>query len=107
MAILVKVLAEGQLPNTKTTLYTVPGGTKGYIKFLSAVHVSGGTQVVEFFVNISGTSRKISYTTLLTNESVRVIEKDEVLVLDAGDFIEGRTTDATSVDYVITGAEEA
>lgn len=107
MAITVKVLADGQLANAKATLYTVPGATVAYIKFLSVHNVSGGSENVEIFVNTSGTSRRIAYATLAANEGARVIDKDETLILDAGDLLEGRTTNATSVDYVITGAEEA
>lgn len=106
MTITVKVLADGQLPSAKGTLYTVPGSTKTYVKFFSVNNVSGIDQNVEIFLNVSGTSRKIAFATLTPNDGARIIDKDEAVTLEAGDLIEGLSTNATSVDYVITGAEE-
>ncbi len=106
MAITPKVLAEGQLPNSKTTLYTVPVSTKAYVRFISANNIGSAEEVVQFFVK-RGTSRRIGRYSLLANETARVLEQGEVITLEAGDIIEGQTTNATSVDYLITGAEEA
>ncbi len=107
MAITPKVLAEGQLPASKTTLYTVPGATSAYVRFISANNVGGAEEVVQFYVKPGGTSRRLGRYALLANEVARVLEQGEVITLEAGDIIEGETTNATSVDYLITGAEEA
>ncbi len=107
MAISVKVLGQGQLANAKATLYTVPGATSAYVKFLSVCNVSALNQDIEILVNTAGTSRRIAFISLAPDQSARVIDKDEALTLEAGDLIEGFSTNATSVDYVITGAEEA
>lgn len=107
MAIAIKVLAQGQLANAKATLYTVPAVTSAYVKFFSVLNVAATAQNVEIFVNTAGTSRQIAYVTLAPNHSARIIDKDEALTLETGDLIEGLSTSATSVDYVITGAEEA
>lgn len=106
MTIAVKVLADGQLGNAKATLYTVPALTKAYVKFFSVMNVSAGTENVTIYVNTSGTSRKIVYATLGVDEGARIVDKDEAITLEAGDLIEGFSSNATSVDYVITGAEE-
>jgi hypothetical protein len=107
MAIAVKVLAQGQLANAKATLYTVPGGTLAYVKFFSVCNVASTNQDVEILVNTAGTSRRIAYVSLGVNQGARIVDKDEAITLEAGDLVEGFSTDATSVDYVITGAEEA
>jgi len=90
--ITIKVLAQGQLPAVKTTLYTVPAATAAYVKFFSINNVSAVVQNVEILVNTAGTSRRISYTSLGPNEGARIIDKDEALTLEAGDIIEGLTT---------------
>lgn len=108
MAFTAKVLADGQLPNTKTTLYTVPASTKAYVKFFSVFNTNAAAQTVIIYAKKSGgTSRVIGRTVLQQNESARVIEIGEALNLGAGDVIEGQTTTASAVDYMITGAEEA
>lgn len=107
MTIAVKVLGNGQLPSSKGTLYTVPGSTKAFIKFLSVCNVGANTETITILVNATGTSRRIALVTLGPDESARVIDKDETLNLEAGDLLEGFSTHATSVDYVVTGAEEA
>lgn len=102
-----KILAEGQLPNVKGTLYTCPAATTAYVKFICCAHASGVlTQTVTLFVKRT-TSRRFCRAVLTTGEQVRAIDKDEALTLEAGDQIEGQTTTAGVVDYLITGAEES
>lgn len=107
MAIAPKVLAEGQLPNSKTTLYTVPGATTAYVRFINANNTGATEEVVQFFVRPGAASRRLGRYSLLANETARVLGQGEVITLEAGDLIEGQTTTAATVDYVITGAEEA
>jgi NaMN:DMB phosphoribosyltransferase len=103
-----KILAQGQLPNAKGTLYTAPVLTKAYVKFINAFNTGGGTEVVIFYVKLStGTSKIICRASLATLEQQRVIEKDETINLGPGDTIEGQTTTAATVDYTITGVEES
>jgi hypothetical protein len=107
MAFTGQALADGQLPSTKGTLYTVPGATTAYIKFMSVFNTNAAQQTVIIYANVSGTSREIARFVLEQNEWARVIEKDEALVLEAADLIEAETTTATAVNYLITGVEEA
>lgn len=94
------ILAEGQLPNTKGTLFTATSRT--IVRLISARHVSGGTQIVQFYIKKSGSSsRALPQAELEIDEAA---EHDSVITLNTGDEIEGETTDAASVDYVITGA---
>lgn len=102
-----KILANGQLPNAKGTLYTVPGATTAHVKFISAVKVGGAAETVRFYVKPSGgTSRQISQTVLSSvGDSQRVVDGGESIQLGAADIVEGDTTTASAVDYVITGVE--
>jgi hypothetical protein len=101
-----KVLAEGQLPNAKGTLYTVPGSTKAYVKFFSAENVGSGTEAVRIYLKPGSTSRGAGRATLQPGEHVRFVDKDEAMILEAGDLIEGHTTSTAAVDYLILGLEE-
>jgi hypothetical protein len=104
MAFTAKVLADGQLPSSKGTLYTVPGATATYIRQIR-VFSTGSAQTVVIYFNTSGSSRRYGQWVLETNESADVLT--EPLLLQAGDLIEGQSTSATTVDYVVTGVEEA
>src|SRR6185295_5152295 len=96
-----KILAEGQLPSSKGTLYTCPALTKGYIKYWSVINTSG-TETVILYVKKSGSSsRRICKGTLNVDEMIRVLDDGETIELSAGDSLEGETTSATTVDYVI------
>lgn len=107
MAFTAKVLAEGQLPTAKGTLYTVPASTKAFVKFFSLFNTNAAAQTIIIYAKKStGTSKVIGRCVLQENEGARVIEIGEAVNLEAGDTIEGVTTTATAVDYFITGAEE-
>ncbi len=96
-----KVLAEGQLPTSKGTLYTAPSGG-ALVKFYR-VHNSNATpQEVVLYVNASGTSREIDRATLGQFE-FGCEPEGMTLSLESGDSIEGVTTTSSAVNYIITG----
>jgi hypothetical protein len=101
-----KVLAEGQFANSKGTLYTVPASTVTYVKSFHVYNTNAATQTVDVYLKPGSTSRQIVKLTLLQNESANLCDIVGVFTLEAGDLIEGATTTATALDYVITGAEE-
>jgi hypothetical protein len=106
MAITAKSLADGQLSNSKTTLYTVPVSAIAYVKFFSLHNTNAVTQTYIVYVTRSGgASRIIAYGTLTQHSTVRIIDT-ESLSLSAGDLIEAETTTAAAVDYLIAGAEQ-
>lgn len=108
MATTRKILADGQLPNTKTTLYTVPGSTAAGIAIARLVNTDSSARTANFYVKKSGgTSRRIipkDYS-LAVGALLSVLEPGEVIPLQAGDIIEGDASAATVVDYTIYGAE--
>lgn len=95
-------LADGQLPSSVGALYTVPGVTKSYVKFFNLHNRGPGTQIIIVYVN-TRIWRRIE---LLVNESYNMLEEDRSLELSPGDAVRGETTNANTVDYVITGVEE-
>lgn len=103
MAISGVVLAEGQLAATKGTIYTVPASTIVYIRFFRLSNTSAvSIETVKIYLKTGSTSRLILPVDINPGEAVDVIE-DAALILEAGDLIEGQATDASTVDYVITG----
>lgn len=108
MALTPKILADGQLPSSKGTLYTVPGSTQTAVKFFRLVNTSGSVVTVNVYLKKSGgTSRRIipkDYS-LAAGAMASVLDYGEVVALGAGDLIEGDASSATTVDYVIDGGE--
>lgn len=98
-----KILSEGQVASSKTTIYTCPALTNAIIRTVTFAHVSGASQDVVLYVKKSGsTSRVFSRCTLATNEFAH---EDSIGTLDAGDILEAASTNATSVDYTVMGVE--
>lgn len=98
-----KVLAEGQLSSSKGTLYTVPTSTGAYIKQISFYNNNAAAQTINLYLKPGSTSRQVKRYVLAQYESAIF---DFSTVLEAGDLIEGDSTNASAVDYVITGLEE-
>jgi hypothetical protein len=102
-----KVLAEGQFANAKGTLYTVPASTVAYIKSFFVFNTNAAAQTVNVYLKPGSTSRQIvRIATLAQYESANILDLLGSVILEAADLIEGDTTTATALDYVITGVEE-
>lgn len=101
-----KILANGQLPNTKTALYTATGDAG--VNILRLVNTSGSAVTVNVYVKKSGgTSRRIvpkDYS-LAAGAMLSCFEPGEVFPLQNGDAVEGDASSATVVDYVLAGGE--
>lgn len=98
-------MAEGQLPNTKQTLYTVPGATSAVIKTIS-IAGSGTSATINLYIKkAGGTSRRIIPMDLPFGAKW-LLETDEEYTLETGDKIEGDASVASSIDYSIHGVEE-
>lgn len=105
MAYTAKPLGQGQLANSKGTLYTVPGATTTLITRGSLVNTTAGALTVNLYLKTAAGSSR------------RIIPKDLSLaagasydlrgghVVDAGGLIEGDASSATSVDYFLSGLE--
>ena len=100
-----KVLAEGQLPNSKTTLYTVPGGKTTIVKTILLVNSSAGSRNVNLYVKPGSTSRLISPKNLSMLPGYSA-EFEDNISLEAADVIEGSADASASVDYTIYGVEK-
>lgn len=107
MTVSIKSLADGQLANSKGTIYTTPASTQAIVKNIILVNTNTSAETVNLFKKVSGgTSRRvIPKDTLLPAGNSLVM--DDLLTLEAADIIEGDTTTAAKVDFVINGVEEA
>lgn len=97
------VLAQGQLPNTLTTLYTVPSGVSAVIR--SIVLVTGDTvdRTVNIYINDNGAGSRMVIPMDTIAQPNHSIEIDINLCLSEGVYIEGLADVASIIDYVISG----
>jgi hypothetical protein len=104
---IIKLLAQGQLPASKGTLYTVPAGVSAIIKLVSYVNSSSVIdERVNLYIKKPGeNSRRVIPTDMLLTATF-AFYYDEETTLEAGDTIEGDATDALTVDYTINGIEK-
>lgn len=105
--IAMKQLGNGQLANSIGDIYTVPAATTTLIKSITLVNTNTSAETVNLYVlKASGTARRIipKATTLGAGY---MLECDSVITLEAGDKLQGDTTTASKVDFVISGVQEA
>lgn len=107
MAFTAGSLADGQVAAAAAAIYTVPALTKGYLKTLALFNTNAASQTIILrIVRSGGTPRKWKRYVLAENESAEAIDPGASLELSAGDAITAESTNATSVDYAITGVLE-
>lgn len=110
MAITGASLADGQLPNSKTTLYTVAASTIAHLSHIILVNTDSSTRTANLYVKRSGsTSRRIIAKdhSLAAGATLTVPTNDSAIRLSEGDVIEGDASVAAVVDYFIDGGTES
>ena len=105
-AVAIKSLADGQLPAAKGDLYTVPAGTQAIIKTITLVNTNTTAETVNLYIYTATASRRIIPKDLSFGISYLLVYDDE-FTLEAGEKIQGDTTTASKVDYVISGVQNA
>lgn len=107
MAVAIKTLAAGQLPNTKTTLYTVPASTSALLTITLAATGASARTVNIYIKRSGGTSRRVlGMDTNMDPGDVGYIDHEgRPWSLATGDIVEGDASAATEIDYTIDGVE--
>jgi hypothetical protein len=100
-----KALADGQVASTKGTIYTAPADTTIIIpkEGLSLKNITANQQTGVVYVNRSGTSREIGSFVL---DEDYVWTNPQTFTLEDGDLLEAETTNAASIEFVLSGAQE-
>lgn len=102
-----KTIADGQVANSQTAIYTVPASTVAYVKQVAFFNTNAATQTLIVWIKRSGqTARKIRQFTVAENESVDLLDDGDTFQLSTGDAIQASTTTTTAVDYTVMGVEE-
>ncbi len=100
-------LADGQLANSVAALYTVPEGSRVRITSIHVFSTHASSQTVNVYVTRKGSTRRQTYkSTLAQYATFNMLSSGETFNLSSGDSIDGDTTNAASVDYLITGEIE-
>jgi hypothetical protein len=105
MAATIKNLYEGQLPNAKTALYTVPGATTAVVLVIISVNTDGSARTMNLYYKKSGgTSRRLIPNDMPINSHAKATVEEKI-TMGAGDAIEGDASLAGVIDTVISGVE--
>lgn len=107
MAVAIRTLAAGQLPNSKTTLYTVPASTSCLLT-ITLVATGASARTVNIYIKRSGgTSRMIigKDTTMNPGDAGYIDHDGRPYSLATGDIVEGDASAATEIDYTLDGVE--
>lgn len=105
MALAAKNLANGQLSNTATTLYTVPAGKTTIVKSI-LLHNTDTTDQ-EIILYLLTTTGRVVFRKVLEPATTTIFEPDTAYVIEDSHTIEAQSTSASVVDYWISGAEES
>ena len=103
------ILANGQVPVAKTTIFEVGDGNirpvdGARIEKITLFNTNPAQQTAIIFIKErNGTSRQLRQFQLLENEGGEYLEPGEFLPLKNGDVIEAQTTTASAVDFVVFG----
>lgn len=103
----IKSLSDGQLAAAKGTIYTTPAATQTIAKKITLVNTHTSAEAVNLYFKASGgTSRRIIPKDYSLATGAELVMRDEVF-LEAADILEGDTTTASKVDFVISGVENS
>ena len=107
MTVEIKSLSDGQLADAKATIYTAPTAKQTIVNRITLVNTNTSTETINLYFKASGgTSRRIipkDYSLI----AAALFVMDDVITLEAADTLEGDTTTAAKVDFVISGAENS
>lgn len=95
-------LAWGQLPSSKTALYTVPGNQRALIFTLVLINTDAAARTVNIYVGNGVNSRRICPKNLSIDPGAMVVLDDEI-VIHEGERVEADASVAAVVDYVLSG----
>ena len=108
MTTAIKSLSDGQLASSKGTIYTAPAATQVIVQSITLVNSNSSAEAINIYFKASGgTSRRIIPKDTSLAASGKMQALDAPLTLEAADIIEGDTTTATKVDFVISGIENS
>ena len=102
-----KSLSDGQLANSKGTIYTVPGSTSTVIKLITLVNTNSTAEKVNLYFKANGgTSRRIIPEDMVLNPGYSLIFDDGIF-METGDIIEADAETAAKVDFIVSGVEQS
>jgi hypothetical protein len=96
-------LADGQLPSSKGTLFTVPSLNVAILKSIILVNTDTvNPMTVNLFANFGSGSRRITPTDMILPPGAKYEDSSNV-TLEAGDILEGSCSSAAKVDFSLGG----
>jgi hypothetical protein len=105
MALVHEKLAQGQLPATVATIYTVPAGKNAYLKSIYLHNTGGGDQTIKLYINGGSAAERI-LEGIVSGKDTFEWDIAYSIILTTGQTLQAETTTATTVNYFLHGATE-
>lgn len=103
-----KSIADGQVAIAQGVLYTVPALTRAYVRQVVFYNTNAATQLLEVWLRrVGNPARKLRQFSISQNESIDLLDTGDTLEFSTGDTIEAKTSNGTSVDFMVMGVEES
>lgn len=104
----IKSLASGQLANSKGEIYPCPSATQAIIQSIILVNTNSSAETLNiYFKESGGSSLEIIPVDTSLAAGAKMECLDKPLNLEAADILEGDTTTASKVNFIITGIENS
>lgn len=107
MPAVIKNLAEGTLPSTTGSLYTVPASTSAVVLTINLVNSDSVTRTCNLYYLKSGSSQRLLTPENLSMDAGYQAPFKVKVTMAAGDSIRGDASAAAVVEYVVSGVEIA
>ena len=103
MAETYKKLAQGQLPSSAGTLYTVPANTSTIVKHIRIVNTDSSARTARLYHD--GTTDATTILPAVSIEAGGWAEFEGTIVMEAADTLSGLGSVASQVTYTVYGME--
>ena len=105
MALAHEKLAQGQLPSTTGTLYTVPVGKTAYLKSVYLHNSGTSDQTIRIYINGSAVADRI-FEGIVSGKDTFEWDVAYTVILTTGQTLRADSTNASAVNYFIFGGTE-
>jgi hypothetical protein len=106
MPVLGKILSQGYVPTSSQAIYVVPeDGISTYVKFFSLYNAGSYTEDISVKVSGSTYTTTFARLELQPSESAHIVDKDSVIMLNAGNGLVGQSSHGY-IEFTITGGTE-
>lgn len=101
-----KALADGEIPQAPEVIFTASAAVGTYVKEMALFNRNAALQTIVLYVNRTGENRTWKRFELQQFESADALDDGQTLFLESGDEVLAEASNASAVDFIMSGVEE-